>query len=72
MGKTKKAGIKKDNSARIARGAARKAKNREANALAHLRNEEQAELLGIKPGRGKDRPSVAIRRHLRIGKEQQC
>lgn len=65
MGKPKKGAIRKDNSARIARGAARKAKNREANELRNLANGASLSSVGILPGKGKDRPSVQVRRMMR-------
>lgn len=65
MGKGKKAKPRKDNSARIARGAARKETNRLRNELAHRQNVNTLASVGISPGTKKDRPSVQVRRWMR-------
>jgi hypothetical protein len=65
MGKPKKGAIRKDNSARIARGAARKARNVAANEDRHLENLQALGSVGIDAGKGKNRPSVQVRSMMR-------
>lgn len=68
--KGKKAKPRKDQSARIARGAARKKANREANELRNLANGASLSSVGILPGKGKNRPSVQLRRLQRANAER--